>query len=206
MKTIFNHLKVILKHKYWVAYYCFKCGLYWQGIIHDLSKFSFTEFGESIKFFTGTSSPIDKAKKEQGYSLAWLHHRGRNKHHYEYWTDNYDSGTTCIKIPFKYMIEMVCDYLAAGRAYAGENFTIKSELLYWDNKRKIAKIHPDCKNLIDRFFMKMRCDNDLYLNTFDWKEYIEELRELYESGNINKLSTGQLVDDAWEEVIRWQNA
>ena len=42
-----KHVIRILVHKFWVAYYCFKLGLYWQGIIHDLSKFSYIEFSRS---------------------------------------------------------------------------------------------------------------------------------------------------------------
>ena len=84
LKNIFLHFKKICVHKYWVGYYCFKADLYWQGIIHDLSKFSPVEFWESVKYYQGTSSPIDVSKKVNGYSKAWFH-RGRNLHHYEYW-------------------------------------------------------------------------------------------------------------------------
>ena len=80
-----GHLKTVCIHRFWVMYYCFKCGLYWQGLIHDLSKFSITEFVESAKYYTGTDSPINKCKAENGVSYAWLHHKGINKHHYEYW-------------------------------------------------------------------------------------------------------------------------
>ena len=147
-----KHLKKILTHKYWVFYYCCKCGLVWQGIKHDMSKLSPIEFIESVKYYQGTSSPIDACKKENGYSMAWQHHKGRNPHHYEYWTDNYDSGTTCIKMPYKYAVEMFCDYIAAGRAYMGKKFSWKSELNWWDNKRATAKMHPKTKEFIDRLF------------------------------------------------------
>ena len=100
MKNAVKHFKKICTHKYWVTKYCFKMGLYYQGIMHDMSKFSLVEFGESLKYYQGTSSPIDACKKVNGYSLAWQHHKGRNPHHYEYWTDNYDKGTTAIKMPF----------------------------------------------------------------------------------------------------------
>lgn len=85
LRNIKNHLKTVLTHKKYVMKYCFKAGLYWQGIVHDLSKFSPTEFWESVKYYQGTRSPIDACKEENGMSLAWLHHKGRNKHHYEYW-------------------------------------------------------------------------------------------------------------------------
>lgn len=142
----------ILKHKFWVSYYCNFAGLYWQGIVHDLSKLSFTEFWESVRYYDGKVSPIEIRKKKWGYSNAWLHHRGRNKHHYEVWTDNYDWGVTTIRIPYKYALELICDFLGAGRAYYGDSFTPQKELEYWENRKKNnpnMKIHPDTKKFID---------------------------------------------------------
>lgn len=134
--NIKNHLKTVLTHKKYVMKYCFEAGLYWQGIVHDLSKFSFIEFWESVKYYQGTRSPIDACKEENGYSLAWLHHKGRNKHHYEYWQDNFDKGTTHLIMPYKYALEMVCDYLGAGNAYSGDKFSLQGELAWWENKKK----------------------------------------------------------------------
>ena len=156
MKAL-KHFKKICVHKWWVFYYCCKCGLLWQGIKHDMSKFSPTEFFESVKYYTGTSSPIDACKYVNGYSLAWQHHKGRNPHHYEHWTDNYDKGTTCIKMPFKYATEMFCDYVSAGRAYMGKNFTWDSELKWWENKKEIAKMHPMTMEYINRLFNYCVC-------------------------------------------------
>lgn len=124
-------------------------GLYKQGILHDLSKFSPIEFFESVKYYQGTSSPIDACKKDKDYSLAWQHHKGRNPHHYEYWTDNYDKGTTTICMPFEYAAEMLADYLGAGRAYNKENFTYLSEKIWWENKLKTnPKINIATKDFI----------------------------------------------------------
>ena len=131
-----NHLKTIITHKKYVMTYCFKAGLYSQGILHDLSKFSPIEFFESVKYYQGNRSPIDACKEDIGYSNAWLHHKGRNKHHYEYWQDNFDAGTLHLNMPFKYALEMVCDYLGAGNAYSKENFSLQGELEWWENKKK----------------------------------------------------------------------
>lgn len=139
-----KHLRTILTHKYWVFYFSRKLGIGWQGFWHDMSKFSPTEFLESIHYYTGTSSPIDECKKKNGYSMAWLHHKGRNPHHYEYWQDNFDKGGEPLKMPDKYVREMICDYLAAGRAYMGNSFTFQAEWNWWlnKNKNKIA-MHPE---------------------------------------------------------------
>lgn len=128
--------------------FCFKVGLYWQGITHDLSKFSWIEFWESVKYYNGTTSPINFAKADQGFSYAWQHHKGRNPHHYEYWTDHYDDGTTCIEMPYKYATELICDYLGAARAYLGDKFTYQNEYMWWLQKKKIAKIHPKTSQYI----------------------------------------------------------
>lgn len=101
-----------------------------------MSKFSPVEFFESAKYYSGTRSPIDACKEYQGYSNAWLHHKGRNAHHSEYWQDNFDKGTTHLNMPFKYSLEMFCDFMGAGRAYNGKNFTYEKELSWWYNKVK----------------------------------------------------------------------
>lgn len=150
LKNIFLHFKKICVHKYWVGYYCFKAGLYWQGIIHDLSKFSPIEFWESVKYYQGTSSPIDVSKKVNDYSKAWFHHRGRNLHHYEYWQDNFDKGGNPVMMPQKYAFEMFCDYIGAARTYQGKDFSFKNELEWWNKKKSNGiAMHPQTKEFID---------------------------------------------------------
>ena len=106
-----RHFKTITKHKYYVMKFCFKCGFYKRGLLHDLSKYGKTEFCSSARYFQGTSSPIDAEKNEKGYSLAWQHHKGHNPHHWEYWIDNVGTykNTPC-KIPYEYVVEMICDW------------------------------------------------------------------------------------------------
>lgn len=168
IKTIFAHLKTIICHKHYVRQYCWKAKLFWQGLVHDLSKFSPTEFFESVKYFQGYRSPIEACKEKNGYSNAWFHHRGRNKHHYEYWCDNFDNGTTCVEMPYKYAVEMLCDFLGAGRAYFGDKFTYKAEYEWWVNKKKpIAKMGKYTKMYIDKCLHKLSEleDKQLSINT-----------------------------------------
>ena len=82
-----RHFKTITYHRWLVCQGCFKVGLYWQGLTHDLSKYTPTEFMVGVKYFQGNRSPNGAERDEKGYSLAWMHHKGRNRHHYEYWTD-----------------------------------------------------------------------------------------------------------------------
>ena len=137
-KRFCGHIKTVMKHKYWVWYYMRKCGFKWgwRGFWHDMSKFSPIEFWESAKYYSGTRSPIDACKEENGISMAWMHHKGRNPHHYEYWQDNFDKGGEAKEMPWKYKVEMICDYIGAARAYMGKNFSYKAELEWWNNKLK----------------------------------------------------------------------
>ena len=168
MKNFFGHLRNILVHKFWVMHYGRKIGVgFWQLFKHDLSKFSLIEFRESLKYYQGTSSPIPVCKSKNGYSEAWQHHKGRNPHHYEYWTDNYDSGMTLIPIPFKYVEELLADWFAAGRTYQGSNFSVAKQAVWWQAKKKTnMAIHPETIKLIDAFF-EMHNDEDIFKK---WKE------------------------------------
>lgn len=113
-------------------------------------------FGESVKYYQGNISPIDACKKENGWSSAWMHHKGINKHHYEYWQDNFDNGGTPIEMPIKYKKEMLCDYLGAGRAYYGKDFTYMKEYDWWQNKmKKPLAMHPNDKAFITMWLSKL---------------------------------------------------
>lgn len=151
--VFFKHLKTILTHKKYVFYYMTMLKMPWRGLLHDMSKFSPVEFREGLKFFQGNRSPIDAAKEKQGFSFAWLHHKGRNPHHYEYWIDGMDVGGIPQLIPFPYAAEMVCDYLAAGQTYLKDKWTEYSPLEYWlEKKYHTAKIHPLLKDFFTEVF------------------------------------------------------
>lgn len=139
LRKTFGHLGTILKHKYWVFRYCCKLGIPWRGMKHDLSKFHPTEFWESVRYWNGKSSPIPRCKEDKGYSMAWQHHKGHNTHHYEYWIDNLDRGGIPIKMPWDDLLELIADWLGAGRAYLGKNFTLQGEMDWWKNKLIVEK-------------------------------------------------------------------
>ena len=140
---IFGQLKTICIHKYWVFYYACKLGIPFQGFLHDFSKFSPEEFIESVIYYTGDTSSINNAKAIKGYSQTWFHHKGRNKHHYEYWMDKFDLGGFNMMMPFKYAVEEIADYLAAGKTYMKKKFTFQSEYEWWLNRLKNPlAMHP----------------------------------------------------------------
>ena len=144
-------IKRILTHKYYVAKYCFQIGLYWQGITHDLSKFSFTEFSRAIKYWDDNISSLTNECKILGYSQTFLHHRGRNPHHYEYWIHSLDDGGVPARMPKKYVLELICDYLAAAKTYGADP---KKEYIWWAKQQSHMKIHKETKDYITEVFYK----------------------------------------------------
>jgi hypothetical protein len=110
-----------------------------------------------VKYYSGTRSPIDACKEDVGVSNAWMHHKGRNRHHYEYWQDNFDNGGECLQMPLKDSIEMLCDYLGAGRAYMGKTFSYGAELSWWNLKcDKPLAMHPVNKEFITRMLTALK--------------------------------------------------
>jgi len=151
-----KHLKVVLKHKYYVMVECFKHGLYLQGIFHDMSKFSYTEFVQSANFFQGNGTPIAKIKAELGYSSAWLHHKGRNKHHWEYWTDFFDGTIKPCKIPEKYLVEMACDMIAASKTYLNDEYNISEPLNYFKIHSHNWLMLEEDKKYLEQILIKVK--------------------------------------------------
>ena len=135
IKRFYGHLHTINSHRRAVRRLCFKSGLYKQGLIHDLSKYSFVEFFSGVKYYQGYRSPIDAEKEELGYSLGWLHHKGRNKHHFEYWMEK-DYKTLefkCLDMPLNYLLEAACDKIAASKIYMKDKYTDSSAFDYLEN-------------------------------------------------------------------------
>ena len=156
MSNFKNHLNTVNNHRREVRKLCFKCGLYKQGLMHDLSKYSPTEFLPQIHYWTGKQSPIDLEIKEKGYSAAWLHHKGRNKHHYEYWYD--PSHQSFAKIPKKYLAEMFCDRVAASKTYLGVSYKSSSPYEYFQSKRDIESkmMNPDSFAMLEKMFICLK--------------------------------------------------
>lgn len=153
-----RHFVTITRHRWLVRQGCFRVGLYWQGLTHDLSKYSPTEFRVGVKYFQGDKSPNGAERNDKGFSEAWMHHKGRNKHHYEYWTDmspvtrNYDA----VPMPRKYLVEMVMDRRAACMVYQGEKYTDGSALEYFLKSRERALMHPQTRQELEYILTMLR--------------------------------------------------
>jgi hypothetical protein len=124
-KKFIGHVRTVNHHRWLVFKLCCKAGQPWRGLIHDLSKYSPIEFWDSVRYYQGgKKSPILLQKKVEGYSTIWLHHKGRNKHHYEYWYDEFTENKKPV-IPYQYIVEMICDKLSACMTYMDEGKRVK---------------------------------------------------------------------------------
>ena len=163
-----QHFKTITKHRFLVMCGCFRVGLIWQGLTHDLSKYSPTEFWVGARYYQGTRSPNTAEREAKGYSEAWMHHKGRNKHHYEYWTDmskqtrNYES----VEMPRKYLVEMVMDRRAACMTYQGKAYTNGSALKYFMGSRERELMHPNTRMQLEYILTMLRDKGEK--ETFRW--------------------------------------
>ena len=178
-KKWYKHLKTINEHKLQVGKNCFRCGLYKQGILHDLSKYSWTEFSVGAKYYQGNRSPNEAEREDKGYTSSWLHHKGRNKHHLEYWLDydldKRDGSVTGMKMPDLYIIEMFCDRVAASKIYHKDDYTDSSPLEYYLNGKSKNILHPYTKEKLERLLYMLAEKGEDY--TFEYaKRYVKGYR------------------------------
>lgn len=152
MSNFFKHIKIIRTHRKYVRKACFKMGLYWQGLTHDLSKYSPTEMS-ICKYYSGTRSPHQNAREVLGYSPSWIHHYHTNKHHHMFWFDEAETGEIIpMKMPFKFVCESLADMLGASKAYNTKNWEPQMLLSYWEQKCLGKRImHEDSIQLLDTF-------------------------------------------------------
>ena len=153
MSHPFLHLRTVIRHRHKVLLHCIRAGIGWQGLFHDLSKFSPTEFIPGAKYFQGNRSPNEREREIYGFSAAWMHHKGRNKHHFEYWNDlnlqthRYEP----VKMPIRYVKEMFCDRVAASKIYRGSEYTDAHPYQYFSRGNARQKMHPDTADLLEEW-------------------------------------------------------
>jgi len=158
MRKAIKHFITITKHRHKVIAPCKKAGIFWQGLKHDLSKYSPAEFLTGAKNYLGTRSPNEAEREKYGYSKAWLHHKGRNRHHFEYWTD-YNSKTRKVepvKMPYNYLAEMFCDRVAASKIYNKENYTDAHPLAYFERSKHTRFIHPETSDELEELLVMLK--------------------------------------------------
>lgn len=160
-----HHLATITEHKWIVMKYCFRLGLYRQGLVHDLSKYMPAEFMTGVRYYQGTRSPNAAEREDKGYSEAWLHHKGRNKHHFEYWIDfsKADGGLSGCKMPLNYLAEMVADRIAASRVYRGKDYTDDAAWAYYQLEKPYLKVvmHAETQQLLEDILNMLKDEGEM---------------------------------------------
>lgn len=153
-----KHFSTITRHRHKVIAHCYKAGIFWQGLFHDLSKYSPTEFVPGIKYYQGDESPNEREREVNGFSRAWLHHQGRNKHHFEYWVDyNPDlDRKEPVRMPTRYLIEMFCDRVAASKIYYGKDYDQTRPFAYFDKRRKRRWMHEETSRQLEDLLVMLR--------------------------------------------------
>lgn len=156
----FKHLATVTRHRRTVRKLCFKCGLIKQGLTHDLSKFSRAEFWAGVKYYQGNRSPQAREREVLGYSAAWLHHKGKNKHHFEYWTDYKDGKKVYVEMPANYLAEMICDRIAASETYLKENYDKSFPLKYLEERTDKEAMNPQTYADLRRFLTVLKDEGE----------------------------------------------
>ncbi len=191
MSKAWQHFCTITHHRHLVRHYCFMAGLYWQGLTHDLTKYSWVEFRVGAKYYQGNRSPNNAEREAIGYSTAWLHHKGRNKHHLEYWVDyglGEVKGLVGMRMPVRYVVEMFCDRIAACRTYMKDDYRDDSPYNYYQKGKAYHMLHDRTRSLLEELLEHLKDHGEE--DTFRYirehiltKEYIAE----YE----NEIITGK---------------
>ena len=177
MNKLWGHFKTITYHKWLVMKNCFRVGLYRQGLTHDLSKYSPAEFWPGVRYYQGNRSPNDAQRQAEGCSSAWLHHKGRNRHHLEYWIDYSTQGSGQMigcKMPVKYVAEMFCDRVAASKVYMKDAYNDASPWEYYNRGRDHYLLHPETRELLETMLLKLRDEGEDAAFTFIRKEILKK--------------------------------
>lgn len=182
IKNFFGHLKTITAHRHLVMLHCFKAGIIKRGLFHDLSKYSPTEFIAGVRYFQGNRSPNEREREVNGYSMAWIHHKGRNKHHFEYWTDyNIKTGTLDpVRMPDEYIFEMFCDRVAASKIYNKDKYNNNCPLEYFLKAKKKREIESVTAKKLE-FLLRMLAEKG---EDYTFRFIRRQVRKLKESGKI----------------------
>ena len=179
-ERLFGHLRTINHHKVLVMQHCFRVGLYKQGLLHDLSKYGSTEFWLGVRHFQGDRSPHDGERKEKGYSSAWLHHKGRNKHHLEYWQD-YDPNSPApvvgMRMPVEYVVEMFCDRVAASKNYRKSAYTDADAYDYYERNKHQYILHPETRELLEKLLLMLRDEGEERVFSYIREEVLHKDRK-----------------------------
>jgi hypothetical protein len=181
MLKAIKHFSTITRHRHKVMINCFRAGIPLQGLTHDLSKYSLTEFIPGVRFYQGNRSPNESEREVYGYSLAWLHHKGRNRHHFEYWNDINPRTKLYepVEMPIRYVIEMFCDRVAASKIYNGDRYDDSFPLNYYLRGNGRKKMNPATADLLEEWLRMLSQQGE--------KKTFQNIRRINKSVRHNKV-------------------
>ncbi len=198
-----KHFKTITYHRYLVMKGCFAIGLYRQGLCHDLSKYSPSEFIVGAKYYQGDRSPNNAEREDIGYSSAWLHHKGRNKHHYEYWIDYstkyVKGGMAPVPMSTRYIAEMLMDRVAACKVYNKDKYTCSSPWEYYQSGKDPAPLHIKTKTMLELFLKMMEMKGEKETYNFIKEKILKRKKEFDEYQNME--ATVKELQEYYEQLV-----
>jgi hypothetical protein len=167
MKQYFDYIKYLTRHRFFVMTACFKHGLIWRGLKHDMSKYHPKEFfAYANKFFREDKEKIERDEtgyypptkiKEVAFQKAWNHHVRKNDHHWQFWINIDDKGSDSflleLEMPKQAVKEMICDWIGARKAQRNTTptrtwFELHKDKMYLhSNTKKLIYYYIDKWNL-----------------------------------------------------------
>ncbi len=169
-----KHFCTITRHRHTVLAHCFKAGIPFRGLLHDLSKYSPYEFIAGAKYYQGNRSPNERERELFGHSKSWMHHKGRNRHHFEYWNDVNPATKLYepVKMPVVFLKEMFCDRVAASKIYQGDKYTNAHPFEYFSRGNARLYMHKETAKMLEKLLEMLKDEGEK--KTF---EFIRNLKE-----------------------------
>lgn len=151
---LLRYLRYVLAHKWWVLVAGMRTKApMWRLLIHDWSKFLPSEFGPyAVYFYGGDDGPMRSPQSADRFEVAWLKHVHRNDHHWQHWVTTRPDGTASAAVmPRAAVLEMLADWLGAGRAQTG-----KWDATEWYlRNRNQMRLHPFTRVIVESVLLRL---------------------------------------------------
>ena len=88
-----------------------------------------------------------------------MHHKGRNRHHFEYWTDYSPKTGTLdpVRMPDDFIFEMFCDRVAASKIYNKDKYNNSMPLEYFLRAKQKRQIEAQTAAKLE-FLLRLLAD------------------------------------------------
>ena len=155
-----NHRENVRKAAEWIRYnlpyalsdYESYNDICWR---HDESKDSIEEYYAYDEYFYGRRT---KAVEEE-FNQAWLHHIHHSPHHWQHWiliNDEADAGIVALRMPYRYVIEMICDWWS----FSWTKNSLYEIFNWYDAHKSTMKLHDDTREVVEKILSDIRVKLD----------------------------------------------